>query len=96
MLAKITAVVLSALLSVAAFASTDGEKEGAKYKKEGFVTAIEKGRLWVFAEGSKELEGFRQHGEPSVSVVNIGTGPEGMTVKSYSQDVLDAYLKAEK
>ena len=30
MLAKITAVVLSALLSVAAFASTDGEKEGAK------------------------------------------------------------------
>ena len=94
MLKKIMILSMASMLSLTAFASSEGEIAGAKYNKAGFITAIEKGRLWVFAEGSKELDGFRQHGEPTVSVVNIGAGPEGMTIKSYSQDVIDAYNKA--
>lgn len=61
------------------------------YDKPGFVTQIEEGRLWVFKEGSKELEQFRQHGEPTVNVSRIGEGPEGMTLKAPSQEVLEEY-----
>ena len=53
------AVALSAAVVMPAIASTP-------YDKPGFVTKIEDGRLWVFKQGSKELEQFEQHGEPTV------------------------------
>jgi hypothetical protein len=81
------AAALAAVLVPSAMAASP-------YDKPGFFTQIEDGRLWVFKEGSKELEQFQQHGEPTVNVSRIGEGPEGMTLKAPSQDVLDAYNSA--
>jgi hypothetical protein len=68
----------------------------SKYDVDGFTTKVEDGRLWVFEEGSKELEFFKEHGEPAKKYTNIGAGPDGMTVKSASQETLDKYLSATK
>lgn len=95
MLKKIVFAGVGILLSISAFASPEGETEGAKYQKPGFVTIVEKGRLWVFKEDSKELADFRAHGEPTIAVMKIGEGPEGMTLKSSSLDVIDAYKAAQ-
>lgn len=88
MLKKIVVASLFASLSALALAASP-------HDKPGFYTQIEDGRLWVFKEGSKELEQFKAHGEPAVNVSRIGEGPEGMTLKAPSQEVLEAYL-AEK
>lgn len=66
----------------------------ADYNKPGFVTKVENGRLWVFKEGSKELEQFEKHGEPTINVSLIGEGPEGMTIKAPSTEVIEAYKAA--
>ncbi len=95
MLKKLAIVCFGALVSLSAHASPEGEAAGQKYNKPGYVTIVEKGRLWVFPEGSKELATFRQSGEPTVSVIKVGEGPDGMTIKSYSSDVIDAYKAAK-
>jgi len=77
--------VLAAAVVLPAMASTP-------YDKPGFVTKIENGRLWVFKEGSKELEQFEKSGEPTINVSRIGEGPEGMTLKAPSNEVIDEYL----
>lgn len=82
------AAVLAAAVVMPVLAATP-------YDKPGFVTRIEDGRLWIFTEGSKELEQFEQHGEPSVNVSRIGEGPEGMTLKAPTNDVIDAYMTAK-
>lgn len=66
----------------------------SEYNLPGFVTEIEDGRLWVFKAGSKELDEFKKTGEPAKQFTNIGAGPNGMTIKSADQAILDAYLKA--
>ena len=48
----------------------------------------------VFKAGSKELEEFKQTGEPAKQFTNVGAGHNSMTVKSADQATLDAYLKA--
>lgn len=89
-------VAVLALMFTASFSvASETAASASQYDKPGYVTAIEKGRLWVFKEGSKELEMFRQHGEPTVSVAKIGSGPEGMTVKGPSMEVIDAYLASQ-
>lgn len=93
MRALISAIVLTLMSSTAAVAG-ETAPASSQYNKAGYVTAVEKGRLWVFKEGSKELEMFRQHGEPTISTMKIGAGPEGMTVKGPSLEVIDAYLAA--
>lgn len=84
-----------ALTSLPVFASDDGFAAGSKYNKAGFVAAIEDGRLWVFKEGSKELEDFKTNGEPALSVAHIGEGPEGMTIKSVSDSIIADYKAAQ-
>ncbi|MEZ6936503.1 hypothetical protein [Aeromonas sp. S19(2024)] len=76
------------LLGSAAFAS--------EFNLPGFITEVEDGRLWVFKEGSPELEEFKQHGEPAKQFSNIGAGPNGMTVKAANQETLDEYLAEAK
>ncbi|MDF2446794.1 MAG: hypothetical protein K0S46_2030 [Moraxellaceae bacterium] len=88
MLNKIIAATFAAALSATAMAES-------AYDKPGFYTQVEDGRLWVFQEGSKELEQFKAHGEPAVNVSRIGEGPEGMTLKAPSQAVLDAWLSTK-
>ena len=84
----LTAVLLTSLFATAALAS--------QYDKPGFVTEVEDGRLWVFREGSKELEEFKKSGEPAKQFADIGSGPEGMTVKSADEATLKDYLQALK
>lgn len=84
---KMTAALLLALTALPAFA--------AGYDKPGFVTKLENGRIWVFAEGSKELADFEKNGEPTIAVSKIGEGPEGMTLRGPSAEVLDAYQAAK-
>jgi len=54
--------------------------------KEGFVTMVEDGRLWVFREGV-ETKLSDKH------VTRIGAGPMKMTVKALDKDTLLAYLR---
>lgn len=84
-----------AVTSLSALASEDGFAAGSKYNKAGFVAAIEDGRLWVFKEGSKELADFKTNGEPAMSVARIGDGPDGMTIKSVSESIIDEYKAAQ-
>lgn len=83
----------SALLAFAAPAMAE-TAVAATYNKPGFVTKVENGRLWVFKEGSKELAEFEKNGEPTINVSRIGEGPEGMTIKAPSTEVIEAYTAA--
>ncbi|PYF84879.1 MULTISPECIES: hypothetical protein [Marinomonas] len=91
-------LIIAALLagSLSACSSMSSDTSASKYDVDGFTTKVEDGRLWVFEEGSKELEFFKEHGEPAKQYTNIGAGPDGMTVKSASQETLDKYLSATK
>ena len=81
-------VVISVVAGLSACAST-------ALSKPGFYTEVREGRLWVFREGSKELEEFKKHGEPEKQVTRIGGGPGGMTIKSSDAKVIDDYLAAK-
>lgn len=64
-------------------------------RSRGFVTEVTDGRLWVFREGSKDIEEFRKHGELTKMVTRVGAGPNGMTIRSGDAEVIDAYLAAK-
>ncbi|MCQ2036305.1 hypothetical protein [Stutzerimonas kunmingensis] len=84
----LTALMLSSLFVGSAFAS--------QYDKPGYVTEVEDGRLWVFREGSQELKDFKETGEPAKQFTDIGSGPEGMTVKAAEEQTLKDYLSTLK
>ena len=84
----LTALMLSSIFAGTALAS--------QYDRPGFVTEIEDGRLWVFRENSQELKDFKATGEPAKQFTDIGSGPEGMTVKSADEQTLKDYLQAVK
>ncbi|MBF0166686.1 MAG: hypothetical protein HQL45_03570 [Alphaproteobacteria bacterium] len=67
----------------------------ANYGKPGYYTEVKDGRLWVFEEGSKDLEQFKKTGEPAKQYTKIGAGPDGMTIKSSDAKVIDAYMAAK-
>ena len=50
--------------------------------KDGFVTEIEDGRIWVLAPGETKSP---QH------ITRVGAGPRGMTIIGVSKDTLDRY-----
>jgi hypothetical protein len=60
--------------------------------RPGFATFIEDGRIWVFREGSPDLADFLRSGEPAKCVTRPGAGPDGMTVKGTSSEVISEYL----
>jgi len=61
--------------------------------KPGFHVKVVNERLWVFAEGSKELEAFTASGKtPAVHTVRPRAGPMGMTIIAPDGVVLDAYM----
>ena len=86
---------LAVVLSVLAITACATAQTAPSYEKPGFVTEVKEGRLWVFREGSKDLEEFRKHGEPAKMVSRIAAGPNGMTIRSGDADVIDAYLTAK-
>ena len=64
---------------------------------DGFVTGIEDGRVWVFAPGSDAAAAFLAEGKyPAKHITRIAAGPNGMTVRSPDQDVINAYLRATR
>lgn len=82
---------LSIAISLASCATTTG----SSVSKPGFYTEVRDGRLWVFREGTKELEEFKKTGEPAHQVTRIGAGPNGVTIKSSDSAVIDEYLAAK-
>jgi hypothetical protein len=85
-------VVALGLLSLAACATA---QPPASHAKPGFVTEVKDGRLWVFREGSRDLQEFRKHGELTKMVTRIGAGPNGMTIRSGNAKDIDDYLAAK-
>ncbi len=64
------------------------------YDKPGFVTAVVKGRLWVFAEGSPELASYKESKKtPAIHATRVKAGPDGMTIIAPDLSVLEAYMK---
>jgi hypothetical protein len=86
-------LTLTALMLTTLLAGTAG---ASQYDKPGFITEIEDGRLWVFRADSQELKDFNAHGEPAKQFSDIGTGPDGMTVKAADEQTLKDYLEALK
>jgi hypothetical protein len=86
----IRAIVMVSLLALAACATAQ-----TSYSKPGFVTEVKDGRLWVFREGSKDLEEYRKHGELTKMVTRIGAGPNGMTIRAGDAKDIDDYLAAK-
>ena len=60
--------------------------------RDGFVTFVVDGRIWVFESGTEELEAFQRDGELAKNVTRPGAGPGGMTVRGPDVETLDAYL----
>ncbi|WP_312450161.1 hypothetical protein [Stutzerimonas nitrititolerans] len=86
-------MTLSALVLTSLFA---GAAVASEFDKPGFVTEVEDGRLWVFREGSQELKDFEASGEPAKQFSDIGSGPNGMTVKAADEKTLKDYLETLK
>ena len=82
-------VLAICLFALASCATTES------LSKPGFYTEVRDGRLWVFKDGSKELDEFKKQGEPAHQVTRVGVGPKGMTVKSSDAAVIDEYLAAK-
>lgn len=87
------------LTGLAACGSGSNAKEtdmtsASSAKAQGFVTAEEDGRLWVFRDGSKDLKEFQTQGELAKHVTRPGAGPGGITLKGPDNDTLIEYLGA--
>ncbi len=87
-------LVLVAAVAMGCSASELKAGNGAvNYDRPGFVTAVDDGRLWVFRQGSKEAEAYLQSkSKPAKHVVRVGSGPDGMTVRSPEASLIDAYM----
>jgi hypothetical protein len=86
-----------ALLALAAVGCKTGksEKEPAAYGKPGFtVIPAADNRVWVFRDGSKELDEFRAKGELAKHVTRPGAGPGGMTVKAPDSETIVEYASS--
>lgn len=61
-------------------------------KKAGFTTYEVDGRIWVFRDGSKDVDAFKKDGESIKHVIRPVAGPGGTTVKGPDNDTIVAYL----
>jgi hypothetical protein len=60
--------------------------------KEGFVSFVEDGRLWVFHEGSDDLKTYQEGGELAKHVTRVGAGPGGKTIKAPDSETIIDYM----
>jgi hypothetical protein len=87
--------VLAATSLTTACATNSAAPVHASPSKPGFFTHVHDGRLWVLKEGDKDIELVSKNKEPKVVVTRIAAGPNNMTVKSNSAEVIDAYLASK-
>ncbi len=74
---------------------SSARQEAADYQREGFVTRMEDGRLWVFLSGSEKLADYDKSGELAKHVIRPGKGPGGVTIKAPEGSIIDAYMLAK-
>ncbi|MBP7495082.1 MAG: hypothetical protein KA771_06275 [Spirochaetales bacterium] len=60
----------------------------------GFFNKMVDDRLWIFKADSKELEEFKQSGEPARQVVRPAGGPFEITLKGPGTEILDEYMSS--
>lgn len=72
-------------------AASVAKQEVHGYTRPGYFVEPRDGRLWVFLEGTQDLEEFRTIGEPAKTVTRINAGPDGMTLRGPSREVLTGY-----
>jgi hypothetical protein len=72
-----------------------GSTVETKAASPGFVVIpAADNRIWVFRDGSKELDEFRKQGELSKHVTRPGAGPGGVTVKAPDAETIVEYAVA--
>ncbi|MEX2214384.1 MAG: hypothetical protein WD768_09670 [Phycisphaeraceae bacterium] len=84
--------LFTAALAITAASLLGGCSSGPKYAKTGYVVEEKEGRLWVFAEGSKELAEYQSTGDMAKRITRIGAGPEGKTIIGPDAETIDGYL----
>jgi hypothetical protein len=73
------------------------EATGSPFGRPGFtVVPAADNRIWVFRDGSKEIEELRKHGELVKFVTRPGAGPGRMTVRAPDGDTILAYAAARE
>lgn len=78
-------------------AADDDAKAREPYGRPGFtVIPAADNRIWVFRDGSKELDEFRSKGELVKFVTRPGAGPGGMTVRAPDADTILSYAVARE
>lgn len=93
---RMLALALAAsTLVLGACATGSAEHAKMSFHKKGFYTHVHDGRLWVLKEGDKDIELVSKNKEPKVVVTRIAAGPNNMTIKSNSAEVIDTYLSAK-
>lgn len=70
--------------------------DGYLASRPGYVAEVHDGRLWVFEAGSEDYKKFKAGGVPDKNVSRIAAGPNGMTVRSTTVEVIDGYLAAKE
>lgn len=89
---NLTLAVIASSLFLGACATGGNSGKTSAVEKKGFYTHVHDNRLWVLKEGDKDIELVAKNKEPKVVVTRIAAGPNNMTVKSNSAEVIDAYL----
>jgi hypothetical protein len=67
--------------------------QGYLAARDGFVTELVEGRIWVFRPGSEDFATFRRTGEPAKYVIRPAAGPLRMTVKAPDDGTMADYLR---
>ena len=65
-----------------------------QYDKPGFFTELDDkdGRLWIFVEGSDDLQKYLSEGRPARHVLRPSAGPDGLTLKSTESATIIEYI----
>jgi hypothetical protein len=91
---KLILAVLASTTLLGACATGTTTAAAPSHGKTGYYTHVHDGRLWVLKEGDKDIALVSNNKEPKVVITRIAAGPNNMTVKSNSAEVIDAYLAA--
>ena len=87
-------MIKQTLVTAALAVALMGSAFASQYDKQGFVTQLDDGRLWIFKDGSPELADMQKNGVPEKASIRIGAGPDGLTLEAPDDTTIQAYLDA--